>query len=124
MQLLSLREQARPLLLIAALTASTFVLSACGGGDDSSPFAALPASGPAAQAPGGTAGTPGGAIPPHDGSGRLHYAFAITADALQPWRDHLSRRGVAIESEVNWPRGGRSLYFRDPDGNLLSLSQP
>ena len=63
MQLLSLREQARPLLLIAALTASTFVLSACGGGDDSSPFAALPASGPAAQAPGETGGTANGANP-------------------------------------------------------------
>lgn len=70
------------------------------------------------------AATPGGVIPPHEGSGRLHYAFAISVDALQYWRDELSRHGVDIESEVSWPRGGRSLYFRDPDGNLVELATP
>ena len=68
--------------------------------------------------------TPGGTIPPHDGSGNLHYAFAVSADALEAWRAHLARAGVAIESEVNWPRGGRSLYVRDPEGNLLELATP
>lgn len=68
--------------------------------------------------------TPGGVIPSHDGSGRLHYAFAVCADALDAWRPHLSSHDVAIESEVDWPRGGRSLYFRDPDGNLVELATP
>ena len=68
--------------------------------------------------------TPGGVIPPHDGTGRLHYAFAISVAALQAWRTHLSNHSVAIESEVNWPRGGCSLYFRDPDGNLVELATP
>jgi catechol 2,3-dioxygenase-like lactoylglutathione lyase family enzyme len=68
--------------------------------------------------------TPGGIIPPHDGSGRLHYAFSISADTLQAWRTHLSRHGVTIESEVNWPRGGCSLYFRDTEGNLVELATP
>lgn len=68
--------------------------------------------------------TPGGVIPEHDGSGRLHYAFAIAADALQDWRTHLAGHDVAIESEVKWPRGGCSIYFRDPDANLVELATP
>jgi catechol 2,3-dioxygenase-like lactoylglutathione lyase family enzyme len=67
---------------------------------------------------------PGGVIPPHDGGGHLHLAFAIPAAAVEQWRDHLAACGVAIESEVDTPRGGRSLYFRDPDGHLLELVTP
>lgn len=67
---------------------------------------------------------PGGGIPPHDGSGRLHIAFAIDAAALDAWRSRLGEAEVAIEGEANWPRGGRSLYFRDPDGHLLELVTP
>jgi catechol 2,3-dioxygenase-like lactoylglutathione lyase family enzyme len=36
----------------------------------------------------------------------------------------LQERGIAIESAVDWPRGGRSLYFRDPDRHLLELITP
>ena len=68
--------------------------------------------------------TPGGIIPAHEGSGRLHYAFAIPADALNNWRTHLASNGVVVESEVSWPRGGRSLYFRDPENNLVELATP
>jgi catechol 2,3-dioxygenase-like lactoylglutathione lyase family enzyme len=67
---------------------------------------------------------PGGAIPPHDGQGPLHFALAIPADQLEAWRAHLSAEGVAIESEVVWPGGGVSLYFRDPDGHLAELGTP
>ena len=64
----------------------------------------------------------GGTIPPHDGSGNLHFAFAVAEDELQPWRDWLATNGVAIESEVKC--GGTSLYFRDPDGHLVELITP
>jgi catechol 2,3-dioxygenase-like lactoylglutathione lyase family enzyme len=66
--------------------------------------------------------TGGGLIPPHDGSGALHMAFAVTHDALPHWRAHLKAAGVAIESTSDWQRGGHSLYFRDPDGNLLEIA--
>ena len=68
--------------------------------------------------------TPGGSIPPHDGSGQLHVAFAIPASAEPAWLRRLQEKGVEIESQVDWPRGGRSLYFRDPDDHLLELITP
>ncbi|WP_119153217.1 VOC family protein [Caldimonas tepidiphila] len=67
---------------------------------------------------------PGGTIPPHDGPGRLHYAFAIAAVQLEPWRARLAAHGIAIEGEVRWPKGGHSLYFRDPDQHLVELATP
>ncbi len=67
---------------------------------------------------------PGGAIPPHDAAGRIHCAFAVDAVALPDWERHLAAAGVAIEGRVAWPRGSQSIYFRDPDGNLLELATP
>ena len=67
---------------------------------------------------------PGGTIPPHDGHGPLHLAFAVTADALPQWEARLRERGVAIEGRTAWSRGGHSIYFRDPDGHLLELATP
>jgi catechol 2,3-dioxygenase-like lactoylglutathione lyase family enzyme len=67
---------------------------------------------------------PGGTIPPHDGAGPLHIAFAIAKDALPAWEERLAQHGVAIEGTTDWPRGGRSIYFRDPDGHLLELATP
>jgi catechol 2,3-dioxygenase-like lactoylglutathione lyase family enzyme len=67
---------------------------------------------------------PGGTIPGHDGAGPLHVAFAIGKDELARWEQHLAARGVAIEGATNWSRGGKSIYFRDPDGHLLELATP
>ena len=66
----------------------------------------------------------GGAIPGHDGRGRLHLALSIGADDLDAWRKRLSDRGVDIVAEYRWPRGGVSLYMRDPDGALVELATP
>jgi catechol 2,3-dioxygenase-like lactoylglutathione lyase family enzyme len=71
-----------------------------------------------------TAHLSGGTIPPHDGHGPIHVAFAIAADALPSWEEHLRHHGVAIEGRTDWPRGGKSIYFRDPDGHLLELATP
>jgi catechol 2,3-dioxygenase-like lactoylglutathione lyase family enzyme len=67
----------------------------------------------------------GGVVPGGmDAQGRSHMAFAIEAQDLEPWRRWLEQNAVAIESTVLWERGGTSLYFRDPDGNLLELATP
>jgi catechol 2,3-dioxygenase-like lactoylglutathione lyase family enzyme len=68
--------------------------------------------------------TPGGVIPPHDGNGHLHLAFAISAAQLAGWEARLREHGVEIESRITWPRGGHSLYFRDPDNHLVELATP
>jgi catechol 2,3-dioxygenase-like lactoylglutathione lyase family enzyme len=67
---------------------------------------------------------PGGTIPPHDGSGPLHVAFAIARDQLKAWEARLHANSVAIEGRTTWMRGGESIYFRDPDGHLLELATP
>jgi catechol 2,3-dioxygenase-like lactoylglutathione lyase family enzyme len=67
---------------------------------------------------------PGGTIPPHDGRGPLHVAFAIAREDLGEWEAHLAVHTVPIEGRTDWPRGGQSLYFRDPDGHLLELATP
>jgi catechol 2,3-dioxygenase-like lactoylglutathione lyase family enzyme len=67
---------------------------------------------------------PGGILPPHDGDGQMHLAFTIAAEDERDWIERLSAANVPIESRVEWPRGGFSLYFRDPDGHLLELVSP
>jgi len=68
--------------------------------------------------------SPGGEIPATDGHGNLHLAFAIEREEVEEWEGWLSQHGVIIESKVNWKRGGRSLYFRDPDHNCIELITP
>ena len=67
---------------------------------------------------------PGGTIPPHDGSGPIHMAFAIETGELAGWEGRLREHDVVIEGRTDWPRGGRSVYFRDPDNHLLELVTP
>jgi catechol 2,3-dioxygenase-like lactoylglutathione lyase family enzyme len=67
---------------------------------------------------------PSGTLGPHDGNGPLHFAFAIAAEDLVSWEEHLSRHEIKIETRLHWPRGGTSLYFRDPDNNLGELATP
>lgn len=67
---------------------------------------------------------PFGKIGPHNGNGPLHFSFSINAEDLQAWEKALEVKGISIESRVRWPRGGTSLYFRDPDNNLLELATP
>ncbi len=68
--------------------------------------------------------TAGGIIPATEGSGNSHVAFPIAAVEFEAWEKRLAENGVAVESKVKWERGGQSLYFRDPDGNLLELVTP
>ncbi|MCB8820385.1 VOC family protein [Microvirga rosea] len=67
---------------------------------------------------------PGGTIPPHDAGGQQHIAFAVSEDELGAWEQRLESRGVPIEGRTSWSRGGRSVYFRDPDGHLLEFATP
>jgi catechol 2,3-dioxygenase-like lactoylglutathione lyase family enzyme len=68
--------------------------------------------------------TEGGTVPGHDGHGSVHFAFAIDADTEAAWVERLGALGIPIESRVSWPAGGRSIYFRDPDGRSVELATP
>jgi catechol 2,3-dioxygenase-like lactoylglutathione lyase family enzyme len=61
-------------------------------------------------------------FPPHGARGQGHVALSVADHAmLERWREHLAAAGVPIEAGVEWPSGGRSIYFRDPDGNSIEL---
>lgn len=58
----------------------------------------------------------------HGARGPGHVAFDVSEAGLDAWRAHLERCRVEIESEVEWPAGGHSVYFRDPAGNSVELA--
>ncbi len=70
------------------------------------------------SAEGGT--LPGGI----DAKGATHLTFAIAAEDYDAWEQWLNQNGLGVELRKNWELGGRSLYFRDPDGHLLELATP
>lgn len=67
---------------------------------------------------------PGGAVPPHGARGPGHVAFAVRQHDLPAWRERLELSNVEIEAVIDWPKGGSSIYLRDPAGNSVELTSP
>lgn len=63
-------------------------------------------------------------VPRHGADGPGHACFRASAEEIADWRAHLETQGVTIESDFEWPQGGRSIYFRDPAGNSLEFAEP
>lgn len=61
---------------------------------------------------------------PHGAKGPGHAALGITSDSFDYWRARLKEHNVEVEDEVTWPKGGRSLYFRDSAQNCIELVTP
>jgi catechol 2,3-dioxygenase-like lactoylglutathione lyase family enzyme len=61
---------------------------------------------------------------PHGATGPGHFALGIEIQSLDDWRQRLQTLGILIEAEVDWPAGGKSIYFRDPAGNSVELVTP
>lgn len=60
--------------------------------------------------------------PPHGSKGQGHICFRSAEGDLERWQAHLEKHGVAIEKLMDWPAGGRSIYFRDPAGNSVEFT--
>lgn len=63
-------------------------------------------------------------VPPHGATGAGHACFRVARSNLDAVADTLKKAGIAIESDVIWPNGARSIYFRDPAGNSLECAEP
>lgn len=60
---------------------------------------------------------------PHHGSlGPGHVCFRVSIADQHAWEGRIRDSSVAIEKIIDWPHGGRSIYFRDPSGNLIELA--
>lgn len=63
-------------------------------------------------------------VPVHGAEGPGHVAVRATAAGIDGWRAHVAARCIAIETEFDWPQGGRSLHVRDPAGNSVEFAEP
>ena len=65
-----------------------------------------------------------GEVPTHGAHGPGHVAFAVSDGDFDSWSARLADNDVEIEASIEWPAGGRSIYFRDPAGNSVELATP
>ena len=63
-------------------------------------------------------------MPLHGTKGAGHVAFRAPDEEITAWEQRLAAHDVPIETEVHWPEGGRSIFFRDPAGNSLEFTTP
>lgn len=64
---------------------------------------------------------PGRDVPHHGARGEGHIAFSVDDATLAAIRARCDDAGVEVEREITWPRGGRSVYVRDPAANSVEL---
>ncbi len=58
----------------------------------------------------------------HGAAGPGHACLRASAGQYEAWKQRLSAEGVSVDHEAGWPGGARSVYFRDPAGNLLEIA--
>jgi catechol-2,3-dioxygenase len=54
----------------------------------------------------------------------IHFAMEIGEHDYRRWKELLAENSIAVEKEVDWKGRSKSLYFRDPAGNLVELITP
>lgn len=60
-------------------------------------------------------------LPPHFAYGPQHMAFEVPEKDYQQWKDKLKHLEIDAIYEQKWAEGIFSLYFNDPDGNVLEI---
>ena len=61
-------------------------------------------------------------VPLHGALGPGHVCFRVQSAELDAWRQRLAAADIPIEAGIDWPRGGRSFYVRDPAGNSIEFA--
>jgi catechol-2,3-dioxygenase len=56
-----------------------------------------------------------------EGGAHVHFAMAVEPGSLEHKSARLRERGIDVEGPVEHPGGDRSIYFRDPEGNVAEL---
>ena len=51
----------------------------------------------------------------------IHFALEIEQADYEAAKNLLAQNKIAIEKEMSWGSGGKSVYFRDPAGNLVEI---
>jgi catechol-2,3-dioxygenase len=54
-----------------------------------------------------------------EGGAHVHFAFTVEPGTLDDLAAHLRQRGVDVEGPLAHDGGDRSLYARDPEGNVV-----
>jgi catechol-2,3-dioxygenase len=54
----------------------------------------------------------------------IHFAMEIKDKDYENWKKLLLVNSISIEKEVDWENEAKSLYFRDPAGNLVEFITP
>lgn len=50
---------------------------------------------------------------------RQHYCFSVgSPENVEKWDEHLQKLGIKITGRMDWEKGGKSIYFEDPDGHV------
>lgn len=61
-------------------------------------------------------------VPTHGTRGSGHVCFIVRHDDLDAMRSRHQQADIPVESELTWPNGACSIYFRDPAGNSLECA--
>ncbi len=63
----------------------------------------------------------GNFIPSHATHGRGHIAFEAAEGDYEQHKQMIIDLDIEIESEIDWPSGKKSFYFRDPDQHSIEI---
>ena len=57
------------------------------------------------------------------GGAHVHFALLVEYGTLTAVRDRLIADGVEITAELDFGHGNHAIYFNDPDGNVIELTE-
>jgi catechol-2,3-dioxygenase len=57
------------------------------------------------------------------GGAHVHFALLVEYGTLTTVRDRLIAQGVAITAELDFGHGNHAIYFSDPDGHVVELTE-